>query len=253
MGTYQDILGFFMVIGGVAVGAIVAGFLISAATIHKNYRLRARPTCEPTKPENLPITFREQFGQLIRELKDLGFEPAANVTIHEPLASQQTTQCLLLNRSAGVRAIIYCLIIGKKYMSSVYMISEFSDGTKIRTTRSRQTSLVPEEPKTHALVLPSATPMTDWYSQHLAFVAQHAVNRLDFVQPDPGKEIEFLTARHAAARAKIYPRRGMLLDDTGDYYRPNWPRSFRMALAQLPLAKKVYAMRARRKRAKANA
>ena len=67
------------------------------------------------------------------------------------------------------------------------------------------------------------------------------------ILPEPGKELEFIVGRHTDARAKSHPQRGMYLDPAGQFYRPGWWLSLRVAAGQTPPFRSFMLWRARRR------
>ena len=221
--------------------------IVSTAVIHSKYRIQSRPVFEPTTLDNLPITFRPKLGELIRRMQAMGFVAVANVTSREPNAPQQVTQCMLVNHQTGTRAAIFCLIIRNQYLPSIAFVNEYSDGTDIRTANARSVEFARQGPRRFRESLPREAAVEEMFDRHTTMVAAHAPVNAVPILPEPGKEIEFLTARHAEARAAAHPQRGFFLDSSGDCYRPTWKRALRMAAEHTPPFRAIFLWRARRR------
>jgi hypothetical protein len=221
--------------------------LLKAVNHHRNYRLRVTPECRATSMADLPMAFLPTFGEWIGQLESMGFTAVANVTMHEPMAREQVTHCLLVNRSDGVRATIMCVVAGGKYMPRLTFVSEAANGTAVRTSNTltllsktlrQQTPVMPNQ---FLLELPGSTPLKELYDRHQAEAAMHLPPRVARMMPPEGHEVDFITERHAAARALRKLDFGYALDETGFYYRPVWWNSLRIAFATDPFFRRLLA------------
>jgi hypothetical protein len=240
----------FLYIATIIVLGLILYLFIAAARYHQTYRASVRPRWQPTSVDQLPITFRRKLGEWIRQLQGLEFLAVANVTSIDP--QEQCTQGLLVNRAAGMRAVIYCHVYRGKYYQSVHFVSEFSDGTAVKTNNTgRPASKLVRRPHLHFVDMPNSTPLEQLYQRHLAHVAERAPREATFILPPEGEEVEYITKRHADARTITGPGHGFILDDTGEFYRPTWRKSFQVAVTRLPIIGKIL-LRARARRLNRN-
>jgi hypothetical protein len=237
MGYAYQIL---MVVG--AVGALIVIWLIPylfvhAANVRRTHRVSAQPKFEPTTLEQLPIALRPRLAELIGQMQPLGFTLVANVTEREPYLAGQKTHCLFVNRDAARRAVIFFVSTKTKFSSRVFFVSEFSDGTTIKTTQEPavQADTASHE---HFIYVPATMSLEVMYARHQAATAEFAPREATPILPPEGHEAEYITGRHAMARTQLKTALGFTLDETGTFYRPTWRRALQIAATKHPIVGK---------------
>ncbi len=217
--------GLFTSIYAVLCGVLIAGLLAAwilfvclvAERVRRMTRMRSHPEILPTTLEHLPVTFRPQLGDCIQRMNKLGFVVVANVAMPESGAVRLVTQCLLVNRATQERAAILCQVVRTQYHRFVAFVTEFSDGTEIKT----DDRAIPSEttiPKIHLFSVKGAT-VEELYERHTARVVELGPKGVRRVMPPEGKEAEYVAKRHTAARMLSMPKRGFVLDPTGQWYQ----------------------------------
>jgi hypothetical protein len=219
------ISGLFTSIYAIFCGVLIAGMLASwilyvclvAERLRRMTRMRSNPEILPTTLEHLPKPFRPQLGESIEQMRKLGFVVVANVSMQEAGVVRQVTQCLLVNRATQERASIICQIVRNQYVRFAVFVTEFSDGTEIKTDdrAGRSETAIP---KIHLFSVKGAT-VEQLYERHVARVLELGPKGVGRVMPPAGEEAEYVAKRHAAARAMSMPKRGYVFDPTGQWYQ----------------------------------
>ncbi|HEX3356800.1 MAG TPA: hypothetical protein VHS31_07510 [Tepidisphaeraceae bacterium] len=206
---------------GFLITAVLASWILFvclvAERVRRTTRTRSHPEILPTTLEHLPTTFRPQLGESIEQMRKLGFVVVANVSMPESGVVRQVTQCLLVNRATQERAGIVCQVWQTQYNRFVAFVTEFSDGTEIKTD-DRATQSETSIPKMHLFSVKEAT-VEQLYESHAARVLELEPKGAERVMPPEGQEAEYVAKRHAAARAVSMPKRGFVLDPTGQWYQ----------------------------------